>query len=118
MWTYGNIRIFAQSEADAGSQIIPRIQPLGGGTILQVFGHEDVIKTITAIIVGSGDADHMDTLVSSGVAFPLVGPEGDMGDYYPKAISVTRQLSIYQSIRPDLLCTASTYIVNLELYGE
>jgi len=117
MWTYGNIRIFAQSEVDAGAQIIPRIQPLGGGTILQVFGHEDVIKTITAIIVGTDDADHMDTLVASGVAFPLVGPEGAMGNYYPKTIGVTRQLSAYQTIRQDLDCTAPVYLVNLELYG-
>jgi len=118
MWTYGNIRIFAQTDSNAVGQILPRIQPLAGATIIQVFGHESNIKTISAIIVGSGDASHLETLTSSGAAFPLVGPDGAMGDYYPKSITIDRHMSLYQTIRTDLSCTAPVYDVSLELYGE
>jgi len=118
MWTYGNIRIYAQTDIDAGAQIIPRIQPLGGGTILQIFGNEDPIRNITAIVVGSSDAEHIITLLTSGIAFPLVGPEGAMGDFYPNSISVAREMSVFQTIRQDLPCDEPTYIVNLELYKE
>lgn len=116
MWTYGNIRIFAQTDTDTVGQIIPRIQPLSGATVLQIFGHESAIKSMSAVVVGSGDVEHLKTLPSSGVAFSLVGPDGTIGDYYPKSVNSARQMSVYQTIRGDLACTSPVYTVDLELY--
>jgi len=117
MWSYGNIRIYAQTDVDATSQIIPRIQPLSGPTILQIFGNDSAIKSITAIVVGSGDASSLNSYAADGTAYTLVSPEVTVGSFYLKSISMARQYSISQTMRPDLACDAEVYMATMELYG-
>ena len=51
-WTLGGNRIYAQKSNEDTGQILPRLQPLSGGTIIQSFGYDSLVRKITAIVVG------------------------------------------------------------------
>lgn len=117
MWTYGSVRIYTQTDVDAAGQIIPRIQPLAGSTILQIFGYDSTIKNLTAIVVGVSDHDTLEGFSIDGSTHSLVSPEGTVGNFYLKSLSIARQFSIFQTMRSDLDCDAEVYLATLELYG-
>lgn len=116
MWTLNSIRIFVQESTAEGSQIIPRLQPLSGGTVLQIFGYEDRIHGINAIVVGDTDRDALLALRKTGNTYTLVSPEGSMGSYYVKKVAYKRIPNLCQTMRPDLAEDAPVYIFDLELY--
>jgi hypothetical protein len=116
MWILAGIRIFVQESDADGSQIIPRLQPLAGPTILQVFGYESYIHNLGAIVVGDADRDTLMSLTASGVDFELISPEGSMGDFLIKKMSYKRIPNICQTLRPDLDTDAPMYNFNMELY--
>ena len=117
-WQYGGTRIFVQELSDTHQQIIPRLQPLASGTVLQFFGYEDEIKNITALVVGDIDKNHLSSLTMSGVSFELDSPEGILGDYYPKSITFNRMTVLQQTIRPDLDCYSPVYRAEMQLYKD
>lgn len=118
MWTLNGIRIFAQQHRSDSSQIIPRLQPLGGGTVLQFFGYESRIISVSAIIVGDADLNALRNLRKTATAYELVSPEGSQGDFYVKKVSHSRRMSICQTMRPDLPEDAPVYDIDIELYPE
>lgn len=117
-WYYDNTRIFVQEANDTRSQIIPRLQPLAAGTILQFFGYEDEVKTINGFVVGSGDKSHLESLLMSGASFELTSPEGSLGNYYPKSINFNRVMVVTHTLRPDLGCDAPLYRAEIQLYKD
>ena len=118
MWTLNSIRIFVQEHTGDGSQIIPRLQPLAGETVLQFFGYESEVHGINAIVVGDTDLNSLKALRKSSTAYELQSPEGDRGDFYVKKVSYKRIPNICQTLRTDLAEDAPMYIVDLELYPE
>lgn len=116
MWTLNGIRIFVQESNREGSQIIPRLQPLSGGTIIQIFGYETAIHNISAIVVGDADRDALMLLRTTATDYELVSPEGSMGDYYVAKVGYARRPNICQTLRPDLAEDAPMYDFNIELY--
>jgi len=119
MWTLGGTRIYVQELSNSYTQIIPRLQPLASGTVLQFFGYEHEIKNITAIVVGSGDHDHLASLTTSGNAsFELDSPEGILGNYFVKSINFNREKTSMQTIRTDLSCYAPVYRAEMQLYKD
>lgn len=116
MWTFNSIRIFVQEHTGDGSQIIPRLQPLSGGTVLQFFGYEDRVHSINAYVVGDTDKDALLALRKTATAYELMSPEGDLGDFYVKKVSFKRIPNICQTLRTDLAEDAPLYIMDLELY--
>ena len=62
MWTLGGTRIYPHTKKETASQIIPKLQPLNGGTVHQVFGYESPEITLTCLVVGSGDKNHLISL--------------------------------------------------------
>lgn len=117
MWSLNGIRIFVgESKEDAG-QIIPRLQPLGGATITQVFGYESDIRTLGAVVVGDTDKDALKALRTSGSTYVLLSPEGSLGSFLVKNVSVNRVHCICQTIRMDLAEDAPVYDVEIQLYG-
>jgi hypothetical protein len=115
MWTLGGIRVFAQDLKEDVSQIIPRLQPLSGGTVLQNFGHEDDIRTLLGIVVGQSDKDALKGMTTGG-SVELVSPEGSEGDFEVKSVKVNRLMVICQTLRPDLPENSPVYNVEIELY--
>jgi len=114
-WYLDGTRIFVQESKEDAGQIVPRIQPLAGGTVLQVFGWESDIRTIQAMIVGDTDKEALKDLRKGGTA-TLIGPEGSLGSFTVKNVSVTRVMCVCQTIRPDLDADAPVYDVEIQLY--
>jgi hypothetical protein len=116
MWSLSGIRTFVgESKEDAG-QIVPRLQPLGGGTVLQTFGYESDIRVIQAIVVGDTDKDGLKDLRKSGGNYTLMSPEGSLGAFLVKKVTVSRIKCICQTLRPDLPEDSPVYNVEIELY--
>lgn len=115
-WTLDGIRIFAQQKDDSNIQIVPRLQPLSGGTVHQFFGYEDAVTSLVAVVVGDTDKEDLEALARSGTSHTLVGPEGSFGNYIVKRALPKRQMVICQTIRTDLPEDSPVYIVDLELY--
>jgi len=114
-WTLSGVRIFVdESKEDAGN-IVPRLQPLSGGTVLQTFGYESDIRTVHALVVGTVDKDALKDTRKSGT-HALVSPEGSLGSFTVKNVSVSRVHCICQTIRLDLAADAPVYEVEIQLY--
>jgi len=115
-WTLNSIRIFvSESKEDAG-QIVPRLQPLSGGTVLQVFGYDSDVRTLGAIVVGDTDKDALKALRTTGSSYSLMSPEGSLGSFIVKNVSISRIHSICQTIRVDLPSDAPVYQADIQLY--
>lgn len=115
-WTFNNVRIFVQDITGEGSQIIPRLQPVSGGTVLQFFGYENQVVSVRGMIVGNTDRDALRALKKTATAYTLVSPEGSLGTYYVKKVADKRLPIICQTFRPDLPEESPVYDVDLELY--
>jgi hypothetical protein len=115
-WYINSIRVFVgESKEDAG-QIVPRLQPLGGGTVLQVFGYESDVRTVKGLVVGEIDKEAIKDLRKDGGYYTLMSPEGALGDFIVKNVVVSRVKCICQTIRPDLPDNSPVYEVEVQLY--
>lgn len=115
-WTLGGVRIFAQDLKEEVGQIIPRLQPLSGGTVLQTFGYESDIETITGFVVGSADKNELKGM-SEGGSVTLVSPEGSLGSFLVKSVRVSRIMCVCQTLRPDLPEDSPVFTVEIQLYA-
>lgn len=116
-WTLNGIRIFTQNLKEDVSQIIPRLQPLSGGTVLQVFGYESDVKILAGIVVGNTDKDALKSLTEGAGAVTLVAPEGSLGSYQVRSVSASRVHTLCQTLRADLPEDSPVYDVEIQLYG-
>lgn len=114
-WTLGSVRIFAQDLKEEVGQIIPRLQPLSGDTVLQVFGNESDVRTLTGYVVGSTDKEAVKGMTTGGTE-TLVSPEGTEGTFHVKNVVVTRVRCICQTLRTDLPEDSPVYNVDIQLY--
>jgi hypothetical protein len=117
-WTLNGTRFYVQELNGDSSQIMPRLQPLSGGTIIQIFGYESEVNNINAIVVGVADKDALMALRKTGIAYELVSPEGSFGDYYVKKAAFRRIPNVCQTMRPDLAEDCEVYIMDFELFPE
>ncbi len=115
-WTLNGTRIFVQDNVVEGSQIIPRLQPISGTTILQFFGWEGPVRNVSGLIVGDTDKDALMALYKTGNSYELMSPMGDLGDYFVKKVSPKQIPNVCQTLRPDLPEDSPMYNVDLELY--
>jgi hypothetical protein len=118
MWTLNSIRIFVQENTSDASQIIPRLQPLNGGTILQFFGYEEQVRGINAIVVGNTDRAALMALYKTGNSYALVTPEGSGGSHFVHKISWKRIPNVCQTLRTDLPEDSPMYDFSIELYPD
>ena len=115
-WSLDNIRIFVSESKEEAGQIVPRLQPLASGTVLQVFGWESDVRTLGAIVIGDTDKNALKQLRTTGSSYTLLSPEGDLGDFFVKNVSVTRLPAVCQTIRTDLDPESPVYQVDIQLY--
>ena len=116
MWLLDDTRIFVQKFEGNISQIIPRLQPLAGGTVLQFFGYESEITNVAFKIVGSGDLSTLKGMAIDYSYHTLSGPNNFVQDFYVKGMNHSMDRAVAQTIRPDLDCYDPVYNVELELY--
>jgi len=118
-WTYDGNRIYVQSSEESNSAILPRLQPLSGGTVIQSFGYESDTRTVSAIVVGDTIKEALRVLSKDGgIAHALVSPEGSLGSWSLKSFKASRTESTCQSIDQTQDSTAPVYEVELELVIE
>ena len=117
-WTLGGTRIFVLNMDDDTMQVVARLTPLGGGTILQTFGWEDLIKNLQCKIVGSADKVALIDMSRSGLPYTLSGMDFSWGDYYVKSLKFKTKPTARQTIRQDLDETDFVYDVGVELYKD
>lgn len=116
-WTYGGVRIYVQRSDRGSSQILPRLQPVSGGTVVQSFGYEKDIRNVTALIVGDArDAALLAFSKDGGTLHSFVGPEGTIGSFAMKSYSSSRTDSTCQTIDTSLPEEAPVYEVEMEFY--
>ena len=116
MWTLSGVRVFVQEHQRSGTQIIPRIQPLAGGTVHQWFGYESPILTMTCLIVGNDDKDALEAMYSDASAHTLSGPYGIYDNYYIHSQSIGLDTATCQTIRQDLPEDSPVFVVKMDLY--
>lgn len=117
-WYIDSTRIFVGDHEESNGQIIPRLQPLSGGTTLQIFGYESRITKLAALIVGETDRDAIRDMAKSGAQHTLTFPDTSTTDYYVKSVTFKQKYNICQTIRPDLAEDASVFDAIIELYIE
>lgn len=117
-WTLDDIRIFVNDWKESGNQIMPRLQPLDGGTVLQIFGYESPITRIAGVIVGLTDRDALLSLTQTGLDYTLSGPYGIIDDFKVKTVTLGMQPTMIQTIRQDLDCYAPVFTFDVELQKE
>jgi hypothetical protein len=117
-WTLGGNRFYVQEINGEGSQIIPRLQPLDGGTVIQFFGYENEIRSVSALVVGDTKRDTFIAYKKSSTLRALVSPEGAMGNYYVKKVTWKREPIVCQTIDTSLPEEAPVYTMDFELYPE
>lgn len=115
-WSIDGIRIFVNESKEDAGQIVPRLQPLSGGTVLQIFGYESDIRTVSGIVVGDTDKEGLKNLRKSGGTYTLMSPEGDLGSFTVKHVAVQRVPAICQTLRLDLDPESPVYSVEVQLY--
>lgn len=117
MWSLDGIRVFTQDLKEDVAQIIPRLQPLSGGTVLQIFGYESDIYSLSGIVVGKTDKNALKNLTQGGGTVNLIGPEGSEGNFEVKSVSAHRVRSVCQTLRPDLPDDSPVFEVDIQLYA-
>ena len=115
-WRINEIRIFTQDFGGDDDQIIARLNPLAGGTILHKFGYDEEITKLKGIVVGDTDMDAIKVLRTTGTSYELKSPYGVQGDYFVKHVSWKMIRTICQTLRADLATDSPIYDVELELY--
>jgi hypothetical protein len=125
-WTLAGIRFVVEETKEEGSQIVPRLQPLSGGTVLQVFGYESDVINVGGLVVGDTDKAAMKALRTGGTA-ALVEIRQDEhggsstvnhGTFTVKNVSVQRVHCLSQSVVLDAshFCDDPVYKVEVQLY--
>lgn len=115
-WTLNGTRIYVDKYSGGGKQIMPILQPLSGGSVVQFYGYETTTYKIGGLIVGTTDRDALLALKATALnTYVLMSPEGSLGTYSVKNVSFERTNIIYQTMRADLPCEAPVYTVEIEL---
>jgi len=118
-WTLNSIQIITQDFDEGSKNIIARIQPLSGGTVLHKFGYESTIYQINAIVVGTTDKDALLALAKTNTAYTLVTSNGSISNVYINSVKAKQRLGIVsQTLRTDLACDTPIFDVSIELYIE
>ena len=116
-WTIGGNRSYVQNSLEDTSQILPRLHPLAGGTIVQVFGYDSLIRKMTALVVG----DTIKNLIKGysqdgGTVHAVVSPEGSLGNFIVRSCNVKRLPIVCQTIDTLQSTAAPVYELEVELF--
>lgn len=117
-WTLGGVRIYAQESTEETGQILPRLQPLSGGTVIQAFGYESTIRNVEAIVVGTSKKNQLKAFAQDETPVTLVSPEGSLGSVIVRKFQAKRNKSICQTIDTTQATDVPVYDCSFELYVE
>ena len=116
MWTVDSIRIFVQKYDEGAKQIIARLQPLGGGTVLHLFGWEDETYKLSAFVVGENNKNLLIGYSQDQAVHVLTTPYTTLSGLYVNNVDASLTSFICQTLDPLQDETAPVYRVDIELY--
>ena len=117
-------RVYVQEIEEETGQIIPRLQPVDGKTVMQVFGYESDIINVDMKVVGYTDHDAIKALAKDGSTHYIsdvasgIPLSGYTKEVYIKSFSSKRNKTLFQTMRDDLDCDAPVFDISLELYYD
>lgn len=117
-WYYNGIRIFATDLDGEDPQIVSKHNPLGGGTVLHVFGYGDQMLSLNCVVVGDTDMSSLKSLSKTGLSYTLSSWEGSaliQGQYLLSNIKYVRRPYYRQTLRSDISDISPVYNVTLTL---
>ena len=118
-WTLNSIKIITQDFDMDTKNILARIQPITGGTLLHKFGYESTVYSINAIVVGVTDKNDLIALAKTNTAYTLVTSSGSVSNVYVSGVKAKQRLGVVnQTLRSDLACDVPIFDVSIELYVE
>jgi hypothetical protein len=116
-WTYGGQRIYPDKSGENTVAILPILQPLSGGSIIQNFGYQSTVRQYSGVIVGETIKEALEAFAKDGgTAHALVSPEGAMGNFMAKSFNADRTMSTCQTIDVTQPEAAPVYNFQIELY--
>jgi hypothetical protein len=117
-WTFNGVRLYVQEKSNDVEQIIARLNPVSGPTILHRWGRESEVLSLNALVLTSGDITLLDALTASATSYPFNTPEGSGGMWILNKLSWDRHESINHTFfdRPALDSNTPLYRVSMELY--
>lgn len=117
-WAIGGIRIYVSDSAEETGQILPRLQPLSGGTIIQVFGYESTVRNVVGLVVGEANKNSIRDIAQADVAVDFETWEGDLHTGIMRKFNAKRTPIVCQTIDTLQDETAPVYEVSFEFYIE
>jgi len=119
-WEFGGVRVYAKENDGKREQVIARLQPIGAGTILHIWGYDDEIRTFSGLVATDADISTLEGFTQSGLSYTLSGAEGVVGDYFVSSLQYTRtpDTCIVLFDRPGLDPVTPVYDVSLELFKD
>lgn len=118
-WTLGGHRIYVQKITKQASQIIPRLQPISGGSVLQSFGYDSTVRNLEALVLGDTVNDALEAFSKDdATSHALVSPEGSLGSWIVKDYNSDRIPNICQTIDPLLPEDCPIFTVSLTLWRQ
>jgi hypothetical protein len=118
-WTYNSTRIYVSDYEEGNSAVLPRLQPLSGGSIIQSYGYDSDIRNLSALVVGDTNKDALRVLTKDGgTAHALVSPEGSMGNWILKSFKAKRIPNICQTVDTSQAEDVPLYTCEFEFWRE
>ena len=119
-WSLDGTQIVVSKSTNSAAQAIAKLQPLASGTVYHVFGYQDLVKKLTALIVGYPDQLALISMNRDGVTHTLSGAGGYLGEYYVSSIESDMQQVSYQTFLLDdkHTCEMPVFQISLELFKE
>ncbi len=117
-WTIGGVRIYVQESAEETGQILPRLQPLSGGTIIQSFGYESTTRNIAGLVVGETNKNTIKAFAQDSTPVNFVTWEGLTHTGIMRKFNAKRTPIVCQTIDIAQDTDAPVYDVNFEFYIE
>lgn len=117
-WTIGGVRIYVQEDTEESGQILPRLQPVSGGTIIQAFGYESTTKNIAGLVVGETYKNTIKAFSQDETPVNFVTWEGITHTGIVRKFNAKRTSIVCQTIDIAQPTTAPVYDVSMEFYIE
>lgn len=116
-WYLDTTRIYVISLEQTIKQIIPRLQPLANGTVIQIFGYDEIIYQVTCKVVGDTNLASVQGMAATGLSYSFTGNDSFSATVVVSSVNAKRDEYAYQTIDTAQDCTTPVYTLTMELYA-
>lgn len=117
-WAIGGVRIYISESDEETGQILPRLQPLSGGTIIQSFGYESTVRNMAGLVVGESNKNSLKAFAQDATPVNFETWEGLIHAGIVRKFNAKRTPIVCQTIDTLQPETAPVYECSFEFYIE